>query len=63
MDGVDRLVQKKLMKAARAVGFLEGMSTWLWTKVGPDLADEAAVEFEKRVSAIADGFGLDGEDC
>lgn len=27
MDGADRLTQKKLMEAARAVGFLEGMST------------------------------------
>lgn len=35
MNGVDKLVQMKLMEAARAVGFLEGMSTWLWTKVGP----------------------------
>lgn len=62
MNGVDKLVQKKLMEAARAVGFLDGMSTRLWTKVGPDLADEAVVEFEKRVSAIAEYFGLDGED-
>lgn len=29
MNGVDKLVQMKLMEAARAVGFLEGMSTWL----------------------------------
>lgn len=49
------------MEAARAVGFLEGMSTWLWTKVGPDLADEAVVEFEKRVCAIVECFGLDRE--
>ena len=62
MNGVDKLVQKKLMEAARAVGFLEGMSTWLWTKVGPDLAYEAVVEFEKRVSAIAEYFGLEKED-
>ena len=63
MSGYEPNEQKKLMEAARAVGFLEGMSTWLWTKVGPDLADEAVVEFEKRVSAIAECFGLDGEDC
>lgn len=63
MDGADRLTQKKLMEAARAVGFLEGMSTWLWTKVGPDLADEAVVEFERRVSAIAACFGLNGRSC
>lgn len=61
MNGVDKLVQMKLMEAARAVGFLERMSTWLWTKVGPDLTDEAVVEFEKRVSAIAECFGLDRE--
>lgn len=61
MDGADRLAQKKLMEAARAVGFMEDMSVWLWTKAGPDLADEAVVEFEKRVSAIAECFGLDRE--
>ena len=62
MGGADRLTQKKLMEAAREVGFLEGMSTWLWMKVGPDLADEAVVEFERCVSAIAECFGLDRED-
>lgn len=46
------------LKVVRAVGFLEGMSTWLWTKVGPDLADEAVVEFEKRVANIAVYIGL-----
>lgn len=63
MNGVNKPVQKKLMEAARAVGFLEGMSTRLWTKVGPDLADEAVVEFERRVSAIAECFGLNGRSC
>lgn len=62
MDVTDSLAQKKLMEAARAVGFLEGMSAWLWTKAGPDLADEAVVEYDKRVSAIAECFGLDRED-
>lgn len=61
MNGVDKLVQKKLMEAARAVGFLEGMSTWLWTKVGQDLAKGSVVEFEERVSVIAEYFGLDKE--
>lgn len=45
-------------KAVRAVGFLEGFGTWLWTKVGPDLADEAVVEFDKRVADIAEYIGL-----
>lgn len=50
--------RKERNKAVRAVGFLEGMSAWLWTKVGPDLADEAVVEFEKRVADIAEYIGL-----
>lgn len=62
MDGADRLAEKKLMEAARAVGFLEGMSAWLWTKAGPDLADEAVVEYDRRVSTIAECFGLDKEE-
>lgn len=61
MNSADKYVHQKMMEAARAVGFLEGMSTWLWTKVGPDLADEAVVEFDKRVSTIAEYFGLDRE--
>ena len=61
MDGVDRIAQQKLMETARSVGFLEGMSVLLWTKAGPELADEAVVEFDKRVSTIAEYFGLDRE--
>ena len=61
MSGADRLAQKKLMETARAVGFLEGMSAWLWTKAGPDLADGAVVEYDRHVSTIAEYFGLDKE--
>ncbi len=45
-------------KAVRAVGFLEGMSAWLWTQVGPDLDDAEVVEFDKRVADIAVYIGL-----
>lgn len=45
-------------KAVRAVGFLEGMSAWLWTQVGPDLDDAEVVEFDKRVADIAAYIGL-----
>lgn len=45
-------------KAVRAVGFLEGMSAWLWTQVGPDLDDEIAAEYDKRVAYIAAYIGL-----
>lgn len=51
-------VSARRANAVRAVGFLEGMSTWLWTKVGPDLADEAVVEFERCVADIAAYIGL-----
>lgn len=45
-------------KAVRAVGFLEGMSAWLWTQVGPDLDDEIAAEYDKRIAEIAAYIGL-----
>lgn len=45
-------------KVARAVGFLEGMSMWIWQQVGPDLDDEIAVEYDRRVADIAEYVGL-----
>lgn len=45
-------------KAVRAVGFLESMSSWLWAQVGPDLDDEIAAEYDKRVADIAAYIGL-----
>lgn len=51
-------VSVKRANAVRAIGFLEGMSAWLWTQVGPDLADEEVAEFEKRVADIAAYIGL-----
>lgn len=45
-------------KATRAVGFLEGMSMWLWQQVGPDLDDEIAAEYDRRVADIAEYIGL-----
>lgn len=44
--------------ATRAIGFLEGFGALLWTQVGPNLADEEVVEFEKRVADIAEYIGL-----
>lgn len=49
LDQVDEFVSKvidvhnisvKRHNAVRAIDFLEGMSAWLWTQVGPNLADE-----------------------
>lgn len=45
-------------KAVSAIGFLEGISVWLWTQVGPDLDDAEVVEFDKRVADIAAYIGL-----
>lgn len=45
-------------KAIRAVGFLEGMSMWLWQQVGPNLDDEIAVEYDRRVADIAEYIDL-----
>ncbi len=45
-------------KVMRAVGFLEGMSMWLWQQVGPNLDDEIAVEYDRRVADIAEYIGL-----
>lgn len=51
-------VSVKRANAVRAIGFLEGFGAWLWTKVGPDLADDAVVEFERCVADIAAYIGL-----
>ena len=45
-------------KAMRAVGFLEGMSVWIWQQVGPNLDDEIAVEYDRRVADIAEYVDL-----
>lgn len=45
-------------KVTRAVGFLEGMSMWLWQQVGPDLDDEIAAEYDRRVADMAEYIGL-----
>lgn len=45
-------------KVTRAVGFLEGMSMWIWQQVGPDLDDEIAAEYDRRVADIAEYVGL-----
>ena len=49
---------KERHNTIRAVGFLEGMSSWLWTQVGPNLDDEIAAEYDKCVADIAAYIGL-----
>lgn len=49
MSGWDELDRERDMAAARAVGYLEGMSAWLWSHVGPDLADGAVAEYDRSL--------------
>lgn len=47
------------LKAVRAVGYLEGMSASLWRLAGPEIADEAIVDYDKSVADIAALMGLE----
>ncbi len=57
-DSAARSAVSAHAKATRAVGFLEGVSMWLWNQVGPNLDDEIAAEYDRRVADIADYVGL-----
>lgn len=59
MSGWDELGHEQDMAAARGVGYLEGMSAWLWSHVGPDLADNAAAEYDRSLEKIARAIGLE----
>lgn len=59
MSGWDELDRERDMAAARAVGYLEGMSTWLWSHVGPDLADGAVAEYDRSLEKIVKAMGLE----
>lgn len=50
---------RNILKAARAVGYLEGMSATLWRLAGPEIADEAIVDYDKSVADIAALMGLE----
>lgn len=59
MSGWDELDRERDMAAARAVGYLEGMSTSLWQLAGPEIADEAIVDYDRSVADIAALLGLE----
>lgn len=44
---------RNILKAVRAVGYLEGMSATLWRLAGPEIADEAIVDYDRSVADIA----------
>lgn len=50
---------RNILKAVRAVGYLEGMSATLWRLAGPEIADEAIVDYDSSVADIAALLGLE----
>lgn len=53
---------RNVLKAVRAVGYLEGMSATLWRLAGPEIADEAIVDYDKSVADLAALLGLEKRD-
>ncbi len=53
---------RDILKAARAVGYLEGMSATLWRLAGPEIADEAIVDYDRSVADVAALLGLEARD-
>lgn len=50
---------RNILKAVRAVGYLEGMSASLWRLAGPEIADEAIVDYDRSVADVAALLGLE----
>lgn len=53
---------RNILKAVRAVGYLEGMSATLWRLAGPEIADEAIVDYDRSVADIVALLGLEARD-
>lgn len=53
---------RNILKAVRAVGYLEGMSATLWRLAGPEIADEAVVDYDRSVADVAALLGLEARD-
>ena len=53
---------RNILKAVRAVGYLEGMSASLWRFAGPEIADEAIVDYDRSVADVAALLGLEARD-
>lgn len=53
---------RNILKAVRAVGYLEGMSATLWRLAGPEIADEAIVDYDRSVADIVALLGLEKRD-
>lgn len=60
MSAIDwNMEDRNILKAVRAVGYLEGMSTTLWRLAGPEIADEAIVDYDRSVADVAALLGLE----
>lgn len=53
---------RNILKAVRAVGYLEGMSATLWRLAGPEVADEAIADYDRSVADVAALLGLEARD-
>lgn len=53
---------RNILRAVRAVGYLEGMSATLWRLAGPEVADEAIVDYNRSVADVAALLGLEARD-
>lgn len=53
---------RDILKAVRAVGYLEGMSATLWRLAGPEIADEAVADYDRSVADVAALLGLEARD-
>lgn len=53
---------RNILKAVRAVGYLEGMSATLWRLAGPEIADEAVADYDRSVADVAALLGLEARD-
>lgn len=53
---------RNILKAVRAVGYLEGMSASMWRLAGPEIADEAIADYDRSVADVAALLGLEARD-
>lgn len=53
---------RNILKAVRAVGYLEGMSATLWRLAGREVADEAIADYDRSVADVAALLGLEARD-
>ena len=48
-------------KAARAIGYLEGLSVWLWDKADKDISCESCDGYDKALELLRKAIDWSGE--